>query len=350
MNFVKATALAGCVALTTGCVDKQTVTHVGDAENILFTTDGRLLVSGGKNIYQVTKSGDQYQKQALYTDRYGNEIKCNFTGIAQKDNWVFSSCVETKWLVFTNNHLLAADLTAEQLKFSRISPTKSDPYDSLFLPNGLAMSPTGDLLVADYNLFAASGIAKVTIDYSGSYPALSSVEKNVVGVNHGLSSPNGIRVTDDKLFVSDGNSVKRYQFDGAGNIPTHVEKNGLTETNETIVWKGGLATIVDDIMPYCGGVALTSYLGGKLIYVKQSIDEEGNETFVEYKDTGALAFNSPSALAIGQAPLFSGYQLLVTEKGLLQETGSSFGNRLSVMEMPFDLNSQNACNIVASVD
>lgn len=350
MNILKAMALGSCVALTTGCVDKTSITHVGDAENILFTTDGRLIVSGGDNIYQVTKSSDSYHRRALYLDNNGNEIECNFTGIAQKDNWVISSCVETKWIIFTNNHLVAANLDEQNIQFKRISPSSNDPYDSLFLPNGLAFSPAGDLLVADYNLFSASGIAKVELDYSGDLPSILSVEKDFVGVNHGLSNPNGVRVDDNYLFVSDGNAVKRYQFDESGNVPTHIEVNGLTESNETLVWKGGLATIVDDIMPYCGGVALTSYLGGKIIYVEREVDAQGNESFQEHSDTGALAFNSPSSLAIGQAPLFSGYQILVTEKGLLQETGSNFGNRLSAMEMPFDLNSDNACNIVASLN
>lgn len=350
MNTLKAIALSGCVALTTGCVDKTSITHVGDAENILFTSEGRLIVSGGDNIYEVTKPNGSYQKRALYLDDYGNEIECNFTGIAQKDNWLISSCVETKWIIFTNNHLVAANLDSEQLQFQRISPSANDPYDRLFLPNGLAISPTGDLLVADYNLFSASGVAKVELDYSTDLPRIRSIEEDFVGINHGLSTPNGIRVADNYLFVSDGNAVKRYQFDEDGNVPTHIEVNGLTEANETLVWKGGLATIVDDIMPYCGGVALTSYLGGKIIFVERQTDAQGRDTFQEHSDTGALAFNSPSSLAIGQPPLFSGYEVLVTEKGLLQETGSNFGNRLSAMAMPFDLNSDNACNIVSSLN
>lgn len=350
MNILKALALGGCVALTTGCVDKTSITHIGDAENILFTTDGRLIVSGGDNIYQVTGSNGNYSKRALYLNNDGHEIECNFTGIAQKDNWVISSCVETKWVIFTNNHLVAANLDDQNIQFKRITPNSNDPYDSLFLPNGIAFGPSGDLLVADYNMFSASGIAKVELDFSGDLPNVVSVEKDFVGINHGISSPNGVRVDGDYLFVSDGNAVKRFQFDEAGNVPTHIEKNGLTEANETLVWQGGLATIVDDIMPYCGGVALTSFLGGKIIYVEREVDSQGNESFHELTDTGALAFSSPSSLAVGQPPLFSGYQVLVTEKGLLQETGSDFGNRLSAMEMPFDLNSDNACNIVSSLD
>ena len=350
MNLCKALLLGSTVALASGCVDKQTITHVGDAENILFTDSGRLIVSGGDNIYEVTASSGSYKTEPLFLDGRGNERECNFTGIVQKDNWLISSCVETKWLIFTNNHLVAANLNESPLRFNQISANSNDPYDSLFLPNGLALAPNQDLLVADYNLFATAGVARISLDFTGNQPQIIDIEKNYVGVNHGISTPNGVRVDGNHLFVSDGNAVKRFAFDENGGVPTHVEKNGLTEANETLVWKGGLATIVDDIMPYCGGVAITSYLGGKLIFVKQELDNEGNERFVELADTGPLAFNSPSSMAVGQAPLFSGYQLMVTEKGLLQETGSNFGNRLSAMNMPFDLNSDNACSIVASLD
>ncbi|GAA3919429.1 hypothetical protein [Litoribacillus peritrichatus] len=351
MNFPKAIAIASLAAAMTGCIDKHNVTQIGDAENILFLEDGRLLVSGGNNIYQVSGNGNDFTPTPLYVDESGKALKCNFTGIAQHGDWVISSCVETKWLIFTNNHLLAANVNDSDFKFNVITPSKNDVYDQLALPNGIAFTKDGSLLVADYNLFATSGIAKLTLDFSGPQPFISSLEEDFIGVNHGLSSPNGVRTDDNYVYVSNGNAVKRYAFAEDGTVPTTIEINGLAEPNETLMWKGSLATIVDDIMPYCGGVALTSYLNGSVKYVKRQFNHTtGQEEFVEIADTGALAFNSPSSIAIGQPPLFSGYDLLVTEKGLLQEKNSSFGNRLSTATMPFDLNSANACDIVASLD
>ncbi len=351
MHLTKCIAIATIAAAVTGCVDKENITHIGDAENILFIDDGRLLVTGGNNIYEITGSDSNFESTPLYVDGNGKEIKCNFTGISQYENWVFSSCVETKWLIFTNNHLLAANTNDSQLEFKKITPNSGDIYDQLFLPNGIAFTKEGQLLVADYNLFAASGVARITFDYTGDEPVISELEEDFVGINHGISTPNGVRIQDDYLYVSDGNAVKRYAFDETGNVPTSIEVNGLTETNETLMWQGGLATIVDDIMPYCGGIALTSYLDGNIKYIKRHVsDSTGAEEFIELSNTGVLSFNSPSAIAIGQPPLFSGYDLLVTEKGLLQEKNSSFGNRLSSALMPFDLNSANACDIVASLD
>ncbi len=333
-----------------GCFEKTNITKIGDAENILFVDDGRLLVSGGNNIYEVKRNGDKYSSQPLYLDSNNQPISCNFTGIAQYQNWIISSCVETSYILWTNNHLLAANTHQPELTFNVISSFGNDVYDQLALPNGLAFTKDGALLVADYDLLATSGIAKITLDFSGQQPSILSLEENFVGPDHGLSSPNGIRVVDNLLYVSDGNAVKRYKITTDGSIPQYVADEGVTRANETVMWQGGLATIVDDIMPLCGGVVISDYLAGKVKYIKRATDAYGNnETFSQAWSTGLLALQSPSSMAIGKPPMFSGDKLLVTEKGLLQETFSNLGNRLSTLSLPIDLNQPDRCKTIETL-
>lgn len=325
------------------CIEKETVEFVPNAENIFFTDTNQLLVTGGQNIYEITPDGDGFKKDELFHGE-GNvgKFDCQFTGIAQQGEWVFTSCVSTKFLIFKNNHLLAAKLGESDLVFNLVTDSFDlrDPYDKLALPNGLAFAPDGSLLVADFNMFGDSGVARIAIDYSEDFPAIASLEKNFVSPDlHGISSPNGIRVDDDYLYMSDGNSVKRFQFDS----------NGKSVSNGVEIWSGALA-IVDDIMPYCNGVAFTSYLSGRLHYATSYIDNNGDEHFPVLYSTPPLAFDSPSSLAYGSIPgMFDTDELLVTEKGLLTDMSSGLGNRLSVSPLTMDLGDPNACNLIADL-
>ncbi|MCH8497991.1 MAG: hypothetical protein LAT63_05910 [Marinobacter sp.] len=153
-------------ALTTlsGCYDTRQEGIIGDAENILFTSNGALLVTGGKSIYQ--KLSHDAPPEPLNPAG----IQCNFTGIAEYNGWVFTTCVELRFFIFKNNHLFAARLPAtpyERMDFQLLYATndRNDPIDQIFLPNGIAFTSNGDLLVADYNLATTSSVARLEIAF-----------------------------------------------------------------------------------------------------------------------------------------------------------------------------------------
>jgi len=88
-----------------------------------------------------------------------------------------------------------------------------------------------------------------------------------------------------------------------------------------------------------------------LIKVHGNALQTGNkDTFITVAESSPLAFSSPSAIAIGQPPMFSGYEVLLTEKGLMFDNASSFGNRLSAAQMAFNLNDKEACDFVELFD
>ena len=350
-NLIKPLVGVCAVLFMSGCIEKQKIATIPDAENLLFTSQGDLLVTGGKSIYQVTSQAESdgstnYVRTSVYS---GNS--CAFGGIAQQGDWVFSVCKEIyfKWKGFTfklvqDTHLLAANLNERPLSFKALDEgVVNDPLDAMVIPNGMAFAPTGELIIADTDFFAQSDVGRITLDYSGDLPRIVKFEANWLGSEYGFETPNGPRVIGDTLYISDANKVRRLVFDESGEIPLlFMNAQGEEISNlpdDNLFYTGGV--IVDDILPYCDGIAVTQFLEGKLVY--QTAQGE------QYK-TLPFSFESPSALAIGQGPMFNGSDLMVTEKGVILESNSGIGNQLTRVSMDFDLSDPLTCEALKSLD
>jgi len=341
-----------CAALlVSGCIEKEKIVTIPDAENILFTTQGDLLISGGKNIYQVTAKQEadgsiSYEASPAYSGK-----KCAFGGTAQSGDWIFAVCKELylEWKGWTlrtvqDTHLLAAKANERPLRFKALDEgLENDPMDSMVIPNGMGFAPNGQLIIADTDFFAPSSVGRITLDYSGEYPKVASFEADWMGSEYGFTTPNGIRVDGDTMYISDTNKVRRFHFDEAGEVPllfTNAEGqevSNLPDDNE--FYSGGL--IVDDIMPYCGGIAVTHFVESKLVF--QDANGEKYQTL-------PFSFEAPTALAIGAGQMFGGNDLMVTEKGVLLETKSNIGNRLSRVSMDFDLTDPATCEAIGNLN
>lgn len=325
-----------------GCLDKDKLAAVPDAENQIFTPDGRLIATGGDGVYEIKRTSTGYAAERIASDVPG----CNHTGLAQIGAWLFSAC-QTRpngLLGAPDNHLLAAKVVAGQpLRFVEVDRAVPDPMDSLSLPNGLAVSPDGRLLLADFNLLMTAGVARLAVDTSGTRPRVTRFEKNWLSWQHDVYHPNGVRVAGSELFVSEINSVKRYQFDAFGNVPSTLPApGGRTVANEVLVYQG--ATVVDDIQPLCGGVAVNDFAGGRLIYMAPTgPDSNGLPTYRQGVSSGFASLQSPSSVQLGRAPMFTGKDILVTEKGLIGELTSDLGNKISRIKSSVDLSTPSGC-------
>lgn len=336
-NQAKLIAATCSAFLLAGCIEKEKIATIPDAENLLFTTQGDLIVSGGKSIYQVTKTESNGSTHYQVDDIYGGD-RCAFGGIAQSGDWIFTVCKEIylEWKGFTfrtvqDTHLLAANINERPLKFVALDKDlENDPMDAMVIPNGMDVSPNGELILADEDFFSPSSVARITLDYSGDLPRVAHFDHDWLGAEYGFESPNGVQVQGNKLYVSDTNKVRRLTFDQNGDVPLlFTNENGeeisnLPDDNE--FYTGGV--IVDDIMPYCDGIAVTHYIESKLVY-----QNEAGEKI----QTLPLSLQSPTALAIGNGQGFDGTDLMVTEKGILLETSSNVGNRISRIPMDVDL-------------
>ena len=347
----QAVAALGIALLVSGCVEKEKVVTIPDAENILFTEKGQLLVSGGKSLYQIEQKFNEdgssyYEDYDLYPDK-----DCSFGGIAQSGEWVFAVCKEVylKWKGWTfgvvqDTHLLAAKDSNERLQFKALDEDlNNDPMDDMLIPNGMAFSPNGDLLIADENFFAPSSVGRIKLDYSGDSPQMASFEADWLDIEYGIESPNGVKVEGDTLYVSDKNTVRKFHFDSNGDVPlifTNQQGNEVSNLpDDNLLYTGGI--VIDDIMPYCGGIAVTHFIESKIVFQSESGEK--------YK-TLPLSFQSPSALAVGNGQGFAGTDLMVTEKGVLLETGSDIGNRLSRVPMEVDLHDPLTCQAIKEME
>lgn len=287
--------------LLAACTPKQPVLDLPDAENLHFTPDGRLIASG-KGIYEIVLRNGQYEAVPLYAG------DCAFAGIAQRGNWLYSVCA-TGPLWASKRYLLAAE----------VQPGITPQFQiikqiDLVIPNGMAFDRNGVLLLADENFLGVGKVVRVHIA-DGATPQVTRID-DWLDYRHGVFYPNGIRVVGDQLFLTDAGKVKIIRFDDDGTV---LDNRTLYSRN----------TIFDDLLPACGGAAVADYINGTVLY----IDRDGNKRY----ESSAQSFPGASSLQIGRPPLFTGYQLLVTEKGMLLETDSRIGDKLSTIRADFDL-------------
>ncbi len=309
---VATTLLSGCY------VDKDKIVSVGDAENMLFTDSGRLIVSGGEGIYEVTSVNGSYDTTPLYP-----ENQCQFTGIAQHGDWLFAVCSEG---LFKSSLLVAQE--QETINFEKLTD-----LSGFIIANGIDFSPQGDLLLANYNILSwpRLGVTKLPVHHdvlAASDGEVPDADRVLGSLQHGwlAGNPNGVRVSGNRLFTTEGGSVFRHELNALGEV---VDRTLLSHRN----------SILDDLYPLCGGAIVTDFLAGNVYYVDANGYEDPNY------QTGALSIAGPSSVTIPKGNGFASNQLLVTAKGILQETESSIGNKVWALNLPFNIRAMEAeCN------
>ncbi|MBI2380606.1 MAG: hypothetical protein HYV16_07625 [Gammaproteobacteria bacterium] len=290
-----------CVILLAACTPKEKILDLPDAENMLFTPEGRLIVSG-KGIYEILRDNGSYRAVSLY------DGDCAFAGIAQRGDWLYSVCAGGPiWAM--KRYLLAAELKPDQSPHFQILREID-----LVIPNGMAFDRQGVLFLADENFFGAGKIVRVEIA-DGDPPRVLRIDSWLDG-RHGVKHPNGVRVVGDELYFTDGGAVKVFRFDDFGNVLGSRELYQRT-------------TVFDDLLPACGGAVVADYIAGTVLYV----DRNG----VKQYESTPQSFPGASSMQIGRPPLFATNQLLITEKGMLLETDSTLGDKLVRIDAGFDL-------------
>jgi hypothetical protein len=86
-----------CFDLDCGVI--ETVVRIPDAENLLFSAEGRLFVSGGTQVFEIQRDAvGAFQARPL------SATECNFTGLAIRAETLYANCFD--------GQLYAAPLTA----------------------------------------------------------------------------------------------------------------------------------------------------------------------------------------------------------------------------------------------
>jgi hypothetical protein len=271
--------------------------EVNEAENLFFTDDGRLFVSGGEDIYEIERMSDGTFKK---TDHFDED--CLVEGIVRSGQYLYGVCTRN------NDDSLPAFLIAGELTAKPVFRTIA-PLAAASGPNGVTVDPEGRIYIT-YSL--TNQIARVTL------ASPLEVERSEIWADN-LLLANGIKYQDQALYVTvlDATLVSRFLRiavlpDGSAGWPEPLYARWLTVLNDSIAFEGGFI--------------LTDFLKGTLIF--------WDERRGAYAETPAGTFYGPTALAQGRPPMFNARQLIVAEKGTFLVRDEIDGDLVSSYQLP----------------
>jgi sugar lactone lactonase YvrE len=173
------------------------------------------------------------------------------------------------------------------------------PLDGMVMPNGLCIDTAGHLFIADT---LGGKIYRFTIDADDPMNLDGPYDTGLTG----LGSPNGILALNGVLYFTDGGAVKKTAIAADGRLGP-VEK----------LYSGRV--VLDDLTAYDDTLVVCDYMKGTVF----QLSLQGKVL----RETKTETFCFPSSVTIAKGPLFDVDGLVVTEKGILYEPSSSFGNR-----------------------
>ncbi len=301
----------------TGCGPRETiVADLGNAENSLFTPDGRLFITGHK-IWEIEQIENRYHAVSL-TD----EMVCEFSGIAFYNAHLFAICYADEQ---NDAWLLRAELT-DVPQFEKVYQIQG-----MTLANGMVVDGSGHLYIADETVVSPTGkIIRLSLTDDPVPRVVESSYTVWLTAAQGAQAPNGLEIVGDTLFFSNLDtrnffniraSIKRVSIQGdqAGEVETVFERPAMRNSS-----------IFDDFtsIDIAGNTLLivADYLRGTVLTLDAFATDQSAPLF----ETDPDKFAGPTSCIVGQGLGFGTEDLLVTEGGIVTiDPNSGFGNRLS---------------------
>lgn len=293
---------AADLCVSSSCGTATRLLDIPGGENLLFGADGRLFVSGGEQVYEVRRAGDQFSATPLA------EPACAFHGLAIRGSVLYASCA--------SGALYAGRLDAPPLQLQPIFQ-----MTGMCIANGTAVGADGNLYVVDEPLGATPGtclppdpkIVRLTLDPADPMHVLSQetwLQGSALGQLHlGLDTtlrfPNGLVSEGSRFYATDGGSV----------FSVDLQADGMPGPVTPLFFE---PTAHDDLGLVSDGLLVTDFVGGRILLLSR----EG----ALLQQTDPLVFTTPSTARLGQPPMFERDDILVTEQG----TAGLGGNRLTL--------------------
>lgn len=283
------------LCVSNSCGSKLKLLAIGDAENIQFSDSGRLFVSGGTNVYEITRSGQIFESHALL------DGSCNFTGLAIRANTLYANCF--------NGHLYAAPLgssAATQAKLADIYST------GLASANGLSEGPDNTLYIVNGPITDDARVVKLTLDPADPLKVTGQVN----WLTSEVQMANGIQRGGNTLYIMNSNALAA---EGTQILAVPIQPDGSAGPVEI---RTHLFAIGDDIALVGDYFLTTEYVTGGASLLKP----DGTAA----QSISAGTFESPSHIEVTRGPLFKPGHILVTEKGIIGDNDSPIGNALTL--------------------
>lgn len=278
------------LCVSSDCGEKLVLLDFPSAENLTFSPDGRLFVSGGLGVFEVTRDAAGSFHAADIAPGCGSGL-----GLAVHRGQLYAIC--------SGQRLFAGALGA--------TPQLAEVFQlrGMCISNGMAVGADGNLYVVDepLNLCVPDPkIVRLKLDPADPRKVLSQetwVQGSPLGQLHlGLDNvlrfPNGLQARGNRFFGTDGGSLYSVDLlpDGtAGPVtPIHFE----------VAVRDDLGIAGDDLL-------VTDFATGRI----QLISQAG----VALQATARGLFSSPSSIRLGQPPMFAPGDILVTETGVLTD-------------------------------
>ncbi|MGE5416268.1 MAG: hypothetical protein ACM3UZ_05815 [Acidobacteriota bacterium] len=278
VRIVAICLLAVTALMLTGCISiekSQVCSGITKAENSLFTSDGRLFVTGGDSVWEVHKD--------YSTTKLATPACSTITGIVQRGNYIYANCNTGNIALGTaRSFLIAASLSQPAPAFSIVQQ-----YDRACMANGMAVAPDGSFYIAN-STGVVSSMLKVVI--SSTDPM--KVTEQRVWLSWGGLFPNGVEYKNNYIYYTALNTMRRVEI--RGNDP------GPVETLYTNV------EFLDDFCIIGDKIIVADFINGKLI----ALDLTGKLL----GQTSQYKFNTPTSVTEAKGPIFGTQGVLVTEQ------------------------------------
>jgi hypothetical protein len=281
---------SGELCVSSSCGEKIDLLDLPSAENLIFTPDGRLFVSAGVGVVEVTKDG----QGAFHTTTLSDASCTGSLGLAVRGDMLYAVC---------QKGIYAGAITA--------TPHLTRIFDlvGMCIPNGMALGGDGNLYVVDEPLSLCvpdPKIVRLNIDPADPMHILSQetwVQGSAAGglafgVDNVLRFPNGLTSRGNTFFGTDGGSVYRVDL-----MP-----DGTAGEVLPLFWE---PTAHDDLGIAGDDLTVADFAAGRIFLLSQS--------GVLLQETDRALWVGTSCARVARGPMFEPGDILVTSQGVLTD-------------------------------